>query len=113
MKAVTRIFPCGPTLQAKVDLIIEDEGGEEQSDVETIVFGQKIKVKVYDFSGIQELYYDNNVGQGDPDWQPVEHGIDIGKLIREHKEMKAAERHYKSQITRLKNQLEALGVEKE
>ena len=112
MKSVTKTFFCGPTLQVSCDLIVKDDGQGKQQDV-VVKFGEPIKKTVYDFIGVSKIQYNDAVGKDEPNWVTLEHGLDIGSRLREHKDMKTETRTLKAQITRLKNQLAGLGLDNE
>ena len=99
------VLPCGPTARVRIEMQVENRG----QPIDTVqVFGQPVDIPVQRVTGIIGIQFNNNVGGDNEDWIDIEHGLDIGKIIREHAAQQKEIEELKQRNQQWQNRLSAL-----
>ena len=101
MHTETQTFLLGKTLRVKAEVLKAQ--AHEFEDTDERYTHQSI-------AGIVEVAYDDNVGNGEPNWVVLEWNLDVGALIKEIERLKGQVQSLKMHNGKLKRKVESMGL---
>ena len=99
-----QVFEFGNTIQVKASVQKAKAHEFAESDTPSGDYTHQSVV------GVDDILYNENVGNGEAKWVEIDKGLDIGAILAKVKELEGQLKGQKMYVGRLKRQLQSLGA---